>query len=379
MKKVVMLIFAILLGQLVLASAPIITDVKATPISPWAVQIDYKVVGGDSKDPVLVASNTVTHQVCHASSGAIKGELKLTEGQHSVRWNLMKDYVNYGKSDVVFKILDGTYCVIDLSAGANASTYPVSYLSDIPSGGWKAEHKTTKLVLRLIEPGTFKMNGAYDVTLTKRYYIGIFEVTQKQYELVTGNSPSYNKGDLRPVENVSCNMIRGDSVIYNWPSVKTVDPDSFIGLIRSKTGLPLDLPTEAQWEYACRAGTTSNYNNGGNTEEDLKKLGRCWENLNDGRGGYKNGHTTVGSYTPNAWGLYDMHGNVWEMCLDWDSVLSSSVDPVGPESGTRRMRRGGEYSITGRGKCTSSYRDSIPPFSTGIFDTGFRLCCSAGL
>lgn len=374
MNKVVMLVVAILIGQFVFASAPIITDVKATPISPWAVQIDYKVVGSDSKDPVLVASNTVTHQVCHASSGAIKGDLKSTKGRHSVRWNLMKDYVNYGKSDVVFKILDGTYCVIDLSAGLNASTYPVSYLSDVPSGGWDAEYKTTKLVLRLIEPGSFKMNGVYDVTLTKRYYIGVFEVTQKQYELVTGNNPSSNKGDLRPVEEVSWNMIRGNSSICNWPSVKTIDPNSFIGLIRSKTGLPLDLPTEAQWEYACRAGTTSSYNNGGDKEEDLKKLGRYFDNRLDGRGGYSS-HTTVGSYAPNAWGLYDMHGNELEWCLDWSGDLCNSTDPLGPASGSHRVVRGGSWSSTSKDECTSSYRSDYSPSYDGFHDTGFRLSC----
>lgn len=360
----------------VFASAVQITDVKATPISPWAVKIDYRVVGGNGNDPLLFASNTITHQVYSASRNAIKGDFKLTEGRHSIRWHLMEDDVKWDWCNVTFGISEATYCVIDLSAGVNATSYPVIYLSDMPSGGWKAEHKTTKLVLRLIEPGAFKMNSSYDVTLTQPFYIGVFEVTQKQYKLVTGDSPSWYKGDTRPVEDVSWNTIRGHSDSYNWPNVKTVDPNSFVGLLRSKTGLSLDLPTEAQWEYACRAGTTSSYNNGGNTEADLKTLGRYSGNQNDGRGGYSE-HTTVGSYAPNAWGLYDMHGNVIEWCLDWNGDLSNSTDPLGPVSGSSRRIRNGGWDDDGY-HCTSSYRTCTNP-SYSSFSRGFRLACSVGL
>jgi formylglycine-generating enzyme required for sulfatase activity len=160
--------------------------------------------------------------------------------------------------------------------------------------------------------------------------------------------------------------------------VKTVDPNSFVGLLRSKTGLSLDLPTEAQWEYACRAGTTSSYNNGGNTESDLATLGRYWDNRNDGRGGYSE-HTTVGSYAPNAWGLYDMHGNVWESCLDWYGSLANGTDgtdPLGPVSGWYRVSRGGGWCY-GASYCPSSYRDHSP--SADNENIGFRVACSAGL
>ena len=118
--------------------------------------------------------------------------------------------------------------------------YAVSSLSSIPSGGWAPEYKTSKLVLRRIAAGTFTMgssnayrNQPHEVTLTKPYYIGVFEVTQKQYELVMGSNPSNYKGDMRPVEQVSWNMIRGDSSIYNWPGSPSVDPDSFVGRIQT--------------------------------------------------------------------------------------------------------------------------------------------------
>ena len=213
----------------------------------------------------------------------------------------------------------GLYCIVDLSDGANASTYPVSYLDTEPNGGFNAdEYKTTKLVLRRIDPGTFLMGGQYNVTLSKSYYIGVFEVTQKQYELVMGTNPSDMKGDKLPVEKISYNMIRGSSEGANWPSSTVVDPTSFMGIIRSRTGLGFDLPTEAQWEYACRAGTTSDYNNGGSTVDDLSQVGK-WNSSGISFGTHD--EVEVGSYLPNAWGLYDMHGNIGEWCLDWYAGL----------------------------------------------------------
>ena len=274
------------------------------------------------------------------------------------------------------------YMVVDISAGSGDAVYPVSYLTTVPEGGWTDEYKTTKLVLRRIEPGTFMMGStnAYDynplhqVTLTQPYYMGVFEVTQKQYELVTGNNPSGYQGDKRPVENVSWNTVRGDSDTYNWPNSSAVDANSFMGQLRARTGLKFDLPTEAQWEYACRAGTMSDYNNGGNSVNDLKQLGRYNNNCSDGKGGYTE-HTTVGSYLPNAWGLYDMHGNVWEWCLDCygRSLEDGVADPVGTSSGSGREIRGGGF-ISDAIHCRSAFRNSYAsPAATDFGRRGFRL------
>ena len=282
----------------------------------------------------------------------------------------------------------GLYCVVDLSAGPNASKYPVSYLPAEPKGGWTDEYKNTKLVLRRIEQGKFMMGGKYEVTLTKPFYMGVFEVTQNQYELVTGSNPSELKGDMRPVEKLSWNMIRGDSATYNWPSSMNVDPSTFVGKLQARTGLAFDLPTEAQWEYACRAGTRSMYNNGGNSVTDLKKLGRCvlnqairgWKEPDahfakhepDGKGGYSSGHTVVGSYQPNAWGLYDMHGNVGEWCLNWHGNLSSGMtDPSGSSSGTHRECCGGSWYVSPYACFSSSRSNFLPSFKCN--NLGFRL------
>ena len=267
---------------------------------------------------------------------------------------------------------DKAYCVIDVSGGTSASSYPVTYLDSCPIAGWGDEYKTTKILLRRIEPGTVTMGGTKPVTLTKPFYMGVFEITQKQYQLVTGSNPSSYKGDMRPVECVSWNDIRGNSSTYNWPNVTTVDPSSFMGCLQSKTGLNFDLPTESQWEYACRAGTTSYYNNGGSGDNDLKQLGRFSGNQSDGRGNYSQ-HTTVGFYSPNAWGLYDMHGNVWEWCLDWYGGLNSdpATDFPGSSSGEYRMFRGGSWNYYAY-NCTSSHRDYFYP-SDYFNDFGFRL------
>ena len=376
-------------GLAVIADTPTITGVTAQQRYPWngKVDISYTITGdiaATAKEKGLITSlkvsalDQVTGLNYAANMSALSGDMGLEAGNHKLVWDMDAEGFEFKSSNVVFtvscEVTPALYCVIDLSAGAEALLYPVTYLTETPSSGFNVdEYKTTKLVLRRIEPGSFKMCGQYDVTLTKAYYMGVFEITQKQYELVTGNNPSQYKGDMRPVEYVSWNTIRGNSLNYNWPSTANVDLSTFIGKIQTHTGLSFDLPLEAQWEYACRAGTTSQYNNGGNLEDDLRMLGRYDGNQTDGKGGYSDAHTVVGSYQPNAWGLYDMHGNVWELCLDGHGDLSTGMtDPVGPfSSGIYRMRRGGSYGAIA-GSCTSSIRFGDNPWYE-YNNLGFRI------
>ena len=373
MKKLTLLLALLVSGFA--WSAFEVSDLKVTPISPFGkVIVEFKVEGDEvSREiPWMLTCTEVESRKAYSTTQVAT----VTDGHHRLVWDMAADGIRLDNKAVTFKVGYPTYLVIDLSGGTSATSYPVTALAAPPAGGWTDEYKTTKLVLRVIESGSYKMNGSYDVTISKPFYMGVFEVTQKQYQLVTGSNPSEYTGDARPVELVSWNIIRGNSSTHNWPSVTTVDANSFMGKIRAKTGLTFDLPTEAQWEYACRAGTTSEYNNGGSTEADLALLGRYLGNQNDGRGGYSK-YTKVGSYTPNAWGLYDMHGNVWEWCLDWDGYLSSSTDPKGPTSGSLRVKRGGSW-FDSADDCASSNRSFYFPSYTSN-DYGFRLACPTGL
>ena len=262
------------------------------------------------------------------------------------------------------------YLIIDLSGGAEAASYPVSTLSSMPAGGWTDEYKSTKLVLRRCPAGADPL-GRY--TLTKDFYAGVFEVTEKQWELVMGSNPSsYKRGDTYPAEHMSYNDIRGSGDGVNWPSSSAVDATSFLGKLRAKTGLPeLDLPTEAQWEYACRAGTTTTYYTG-DTEDYLALAGWYIKNSNEQK-------HPVGEKTANAWELYDMHGNVWEWCLDWHwkGGSLSGTDPVGAASGSIRTNRGGSwYDETEWLDSSGSTYHNVPGDrkpSKGSDDLGFRL------
>ena len=223
----------------------------------------------------------------------------------------------------------------------------------------------------------------HPVTISKPFYLGVFEVTQKQWQLVMGTTPSHYRGDTRPVEYVSYDDIRGSLVGANWPSHDQVDTDSFLGKIRARTALNLDLPTEAQWEYACRAGTTTALNNGKDlqsTSQDpaMGEVGRYRYNVSDGKGGYSSNHTKAGCYLPNAWGVYDMHGNVYEWCLDWyeNYTTGAQVDPVGSMSVSGRIHRGGGWWDTVY-SCRSAFRNNVAS-SRRDTNLGFRLSCSVG-
>ena len=295
------------------------------------------------------------------------------------------------------------YLVIDLSAGPAAERYPVAYVPSVPEGGWTDEHKSTQLVLRRIPAGTFRMGSPADelgrdavsererrVTLTEDFYIGVFPVTQRQWERVMGDWPAYFHReacrDTRPVESVTFEDIRGSDQGAAWPVAAGVDSGSFVRRLRERTELDsLDLPTEAQWEYACRAGTEEALNSGMNLSDErecpnLSELGRYWHNGGSSfaqDGDLSGGTAAAGSYLPNDWGLYDMHGNVWEWCLDWhEDHPATTTDPAGPATGLYRALRGGGWYYGLSRQCRSAARiDSLPSYR--YFNFGFRIAMSA--
>ena len=372
-------------------AAPTVSDVTARQRYPWngMVDIDYTISGDATGLKIEIGVEDRQNGKTYFPTKFLS-VLPVSAGRHRVTWSTEAEGVTIISTNVSVTVSlvkvgsevtpKNQYYVIDLSGGPTATKYPVTTMETSSEPEWTTEYKTTKLVLRRIEAGEDPLKR---YTITKPFYIGVFEVTLAQWNLVMSTQAGPVATDVRAIPYVSYNDIRGNVVGAGWPNSADVDGTSFLGILRNKTGIIIDLPTEAQWEYACRAGTNSKYNNGGDTEADLKTLGRYSGNSNDGRGGYS-GVTTVGSYLPNAWGLYDMHGNVYEWCLDWydtKDVLVGS-DPKGATSGTVRVLRsvGGDSN---KGFCTSSTRhNSYPSDVNGpllSFGYGFRLVCSAGL
>ena len=354
-----------------------VKNVTAKYAWPWGVGISYEVSGTiPAGVPCYVKALDRTKNVTYYSAtNMLSGDTGTEAGKHQIVWDLDTQEVSIQSTNVTFTVAYEwpLYCVVDLSAGANASSYPVTYLHEPPSGGFNTDaYKTTKLVLRKIPAGAFTMGSPsgesgrdsdesqHKVTLTKPFYIGLFEVTQKQWQLVTGSNPSSFSGDKRPVERVSWNTIRGNT---NWPASSAVSASSYMGRLRARTGLEFDLPTEAQWEYACRAGTTTAYSYGASANGDY-----MWYDSNSSRQTHD-----VGTKKPNPWGLYDMHGNVWEWCLDWyTSNLGTAAvtDPKGASSGSGRVLRGGGWSSSAA-YCRSAYRGDSPSHAYDYL--GFRL------
>ncbi|TAE92057.1 MAG: formylglycine-generating enzyme family protein [Verrucomicrobia bacterium] len=190
----------------------------------------------------------------------------------------------------------------------------------------------------------------FKVTLTKGFWMAKTEVTQAQWQAVMGSNPSEFQGENLPVEHVSWN-----------------DAQEFLqklnALIGSEDGGKMVLPTESQWEYACRAGEAGPFSGG--TIDEV-----AWHSDNSG----SNTHP-VGTKKSNEWGLYDMHGNVWEWCQDWyDDQLAGGVDPRGPTSGATRVIRGGSWSYFAF-FCRAADRNYDPP-SYADNGLGFRVARS---
>ena len=204
--------------------------------------------------------------------------------------------------------------------------------------------------------GSDHMRPIHSVELTKGFYLGIFPVTQAHWKAVMGTDPSHFKGVDRPVEQVS------------W--IDAVEFCTELTVKLSGAG-QIRLPTEAEWEYACRAGTTTDFHTG-NGEDALRTAG--WYYANSGKE-----TQPVGQLAMNAWNLHDMHGNVYEWCNDWSESYSSDklVDPVGPDSGLYRVRRGGSWYGSARDRsqrhCWSGQRNRLAPQCGRVSVLGFRV------
>ena len=315
------------------------------------------------------------------------------------------------------------YMVVDITEGtphtqdARCRYYPAAEF--VPGGVTSnADYKADCILMRKImangvtwtmgsvsESGRNAANEAtHRVTLTNNYYIGVFEITQGQADRIwptptSGTDDSgfvhdgfAGKGSDRAANKITFNKIRMSSAVEDeefetgdWPTPPNAN--SWLGRLNTRTGMDFDLPTEAQWEFACRAGhgegklgdgsdiTTNNLSNVAfwtyNTEADRAATGHT-----------DNYATTVGRYEPNSWGLYDMHGNVSEWVLDWykpdiggeNGAFVNRAAATAAGWGKRRVYRGGTSIISAR----SAYKTYISPAGRSNW-TGFRVVCRAGL
>jgi formylglycine-generating enzyme required for sulfatase activity len=229
--------------------------------------------------------------------------------------------------------------------------------------------------LVLIPKGTFMMGSPeseearrkdetqHGVTISKDYYLGVYEVTQAQYEKVIGKNPSHFQGAIVGNENayLPVEQVSWDDAVEFCKKLSELPEEK-------KAGRVYRLPTEAQWEYACRAGSKTAYSFD-DEEGLLPEYGWFYRNSS------KRTHT-VGLLEPNAWGLYDMHGNVWEWCSDWyeEYPRGAVSDPTGPKEGSFRVFRGGCW-LDGAAYCRSAFRGRDYP-SARILSYGFRLALS---
>lgn len=411
------------------ATIPVVSNVSTTQNDSRRVTVNYTL----SEEPGIVTLTAQTNRgdnvwvdVDDANLTYVSGDVNkvVPVGNHSLTWLPHKSWpdqlITGGNIRIGVKAwatnAPPDYMVVSLTVANSVAFYTSA--AAIPNGGVTNDlYKTEYLVMRKCPAAnviwrmgapTTEYNGNIDVfrtretphevTLANDYYIGVYPVTQRQYELLMNVRPSFFKLDAdyatRPVEQVSYEQLRGTKANgYDWPNGTrhTVKADGFIDKLRRHSGLDgFDLPTDAQWEFACRAGCGSALYNGTEigtaaNSANLNQIARYQMN-----GGYvggnpasstctaANGTAKVGTYDSNAWGLYDMLGNVWEWCLDWrqDSPVGLDAE-TGPSSGSNRVMRGGSWDGASY-NCRCAHRGGSAP-STAGYNIGFRLACPTGL
>ena len=356
---------------------------------------------------------------------------KVASGDHTITWRPDLSWPDHKVADgcaravVTAWALDNTpdYMVVDLTSTGGADTQTYYPAADfVPGGVSNSLYKTSTLLMRKImaKDVTWTMGSVSEagrnatreathlVKLDSNYYIGVYEVTQTQWEQISGYNPSHFTADrmMRPVEMVSYTDIRqGEGTASDAASaaggVYPSDPydNSFLGLLRNTTKLDFDLPSEAQWEFAARAGYGEGYWGNGSiiqssSNTNLDQQGRydteistgadasnkadTYNNFSESTSPVSGGTAVVGSYAPNDWGLYDVHGNVNEWCVDcFANDITSLKGAVNTSSSEYRSGRGGSWR-TQANALRPAYRGGLQPANRQN-GYGFRVVCTAGL
>ena len=393
-----------------------VTNVSVRQRWPWSrkVDIDFLVrmpEGGDPSRPVDVyVTGKDGAAPVDLSWASLSGDLvSVLPGYRHVEWDPEADHAGetFAQFSVDFTLLPNktSYMIVDLNkAAGEPGQITYRYGNTVWQDVTNSAYKTSLLVLRRI-PATTSMvwrvrNGDKDyftsgspaseverdplrenpvnIKLDQDYWMTVHELTQAQLWCITNG---FTHANYEYPVNLPYDAMRGTVAQgINWPTTgHTVASNAVLAVFREKTGLELDLPTAAQWEYACRAGTTTPFYDGvfkeayttNDYDASLMTLGRF--KLNG------NAFTTVGRYQPNAWGLYDMHGNSYESCLDWkvDNINPGNapylLNPTGPAYTTgTRIVRGGVFSADAK-NCRSALRTHAPSSNS----YGYRLVVPA--
>lgn len=293
------------------------------------------------------------------------------------------------------------YLVCDLDLGTRAH---YATTNDLPEGVGSDLYRTSKLLLRRIPAANqvFSCLGKYPMSLSEDFWIGVFETTQEQYRRILSAEPgTFAEATAWPTRPVTGGRAESAPQLFHKTlrgdlASATAVPDapaesSFFGILRTKAGLAFDLPTEAQWEYACRAGTTTRYCNGTDDVQPEAVLGRAGSGSSPapGTAPADGGTQRVGSLAPNGFGLYDMYGNVSEWCVDcyhednygqartageaidpcnWANPMTEAVDAN--KNNTYIRRGGGWRDAAAYGRSAARWY-----WNSGVNSVGFRVMC----
>ena len=393
MKPIKTLMMALALPGLIHAAAPAISNVLVEQAQEAGrpVTISYTLSGAGAIVTMDVLTNGVSIGRALYANATGDVNVKVPVGNRAITWQPRDTWPDQKIRDNSLSVkltvwpLDNPpdYMCVDLTKPSTVAWYISS--NDVPGGVTADISKTDKLLMRRIHADGVRWRmglandatkqRAHHVTLTNDYYMGIYTMTFAQRNnFYTAGGES---GKL-PDNSMSYHTLRGSSA--NWPNNgHWVESNSLIGLLRTRSGIDtFDLPTEAEWEYACRAGTTTRWSFGDNDANAITSL-YAWYNYTVSVGRHE-----PGLLLPNPWGLYDMHGNMWEWCLDWysdgDTFCKTGDDviaPVGPVSGSYRCLRGGSYAhYTSHAR--SANRDGGTQTPGSPYQTiGYRLVCVA--